>query len=163
MRRSAGVTISAVVAVRVPPPFPWGVHVDRRPKHPDDFRFPGSRVDVRIPILRTASSRGSAAGGAIRRRSGAAKDEALGSHSRNLRAFFGMLNIASTILVPGSQSRWDQAMQTIYSQWGFPSLVPQFHFPIWLITVPAIPIFLIELGFVITQKTAFLATVKPPS
>ena len=77
--------------------------------------------------------------------------------------FFGMLNIVITILVPGSQSRWDQAMQTIYSQWGFPSFVPQFHFPIWLITVPAIPIFLIELGFVITQKTAFLATVKPPS
>jgi len=77
--------------------------------------------------------------------------------------FFGMLSIAITILVPGSQSRWDQAMQTIYSQWGFPSFVPQFHFPIWLITVPAIPIFLIELGFVITQKTAFLATVKPPS
>ena len=42
--------------------------------------------------------------------------------------FFGMLNIVITILVPGSQSRWDQAMQTIYSQWGFPSFVPQFSF-----------------------------------
>jgi hypothetical protein len=76
---------------------------------------------------------------------------------------FGLLNVIVTALVPGSQSRWNQAMQTIYARWDLPSTIPQLHFPIWLITLPAVPVFFIELWFVITRKQAFLAATRSAS
>jgi hypothetical protein len=76
---------------------------------------------------------------------------------------FGLLNVIVTALSPGSQSRWDQAMQTIYARWGLPSTIAPLHFPVWLMTVPAVPIFFVELWFLITRKPAFLAAAKPSS
>jgi hypothetical protein len=70
---------------------------------------------------------------------------------------FAILNATFTVFVPGSQSRWDQAMQAIYEKWGFPSNMPVPHFPLWLTMLPAIPFALIELYFLISRKPAFLA------
>jgi hypothetical protein len=74
---------------------------------------------------------------------------------------FNILNVTFTVLLPGSQSRWDQLMQSTYEKWGLPSNIPVPHFPLWLTMLPGIPFALIELYFLITRKPAFLPQTEP--
>ena len=78
--------------------------------------------------------------------------------ARNLAiglVLFAMLNILLTVFMPGSQSRWDQAMQTISEKWGTPSTTPPPHIPLWLTMLSSVPVVFLELYFLITRKPAF--------
>ncbi|HEY0701766.1 MAG TPA: hypothetical protein VGD60_03270 [Candidatus Acidoferrales bacterium] len=72
-------------------------------------------------------------------------------------AIFGVLNSLASILIPGSQSRWDQAMQASLDKWGVRPGMSMPHLPVWLPMLSVLPIALIELYFLITRKPAFLA------
>jgi hypothetical protein len=69
----------------------------------------------------------------------------------------GLLNTLAVVVIPGGQARFDGLMQQIYSQWGFPSNIPTLHLPVALMILPAVPVILVELWFVITRKPAFVA------
>jgi hypothetical protein len=77
-------------------------------------------------------------------------------------AIFGLLNSLITVVIPGSQSRWDQAMQSILEKWAIPTNTPMPHFPLWLSLAPVIPVVLVELYFLITRKPAFLPRPDAP-
>jgi hypothetical protein len=68
---------------------------------------------------------------------------------------FSLLNILLTVFLPGSQSRWDQAMQVMINKWRMPAPITMPHLPVWLMLLSAVPIALAELYFLITQKPAF--------
>ena len=70
-------------------------------------------------------------------------------------AIFSLLNILLTVFLPGSQSRWDRAMQAIMDKWGMPATITMPHLPVWLMMLPAVPVALAELYFLITEKAAF--------
>ena len=72
-------------------------------------------------------------------------------------AIFSVLNILLTVFLPGSQSRWDQAMQAMMDKWGTPAAITLPHLPVWLMLLSAIPIAFAELYFLVTQKPAFSA------
>jgi hypothetical protein len=72
-------------------------------------------------------------------------------------AIFSVLNILLTVFLPGSQSRWDQAMQAMMEKWGTPAAITLPHLPVWLMLLSAIPIAFAELYFLVTQKPAFSA------
>jgi hypothetical protein len=70
---------------------------------------------------------------------------------------FGVVNLFAMALIPGSQARFDQAMQRLYSQWGIPVLVPAVtHLPILLTVLPSLPILAVEIWFLVTRKPAFI-------
>jgi hypothetical protein len=69
----------------------------------------------------------------------------------------GLANLICMALLPGSQARFDDAMQSIYTQWRLPTTIPIPHLPVALMMLPAIPLILAELWYVIKEKPAFLA------
>jgi hypothetical protein len=69
---------------------------------------------------------------------------------------FGAANLLLTSLTPGSQARFDDFMQTIYAQWKLPANVPMIHFPVAAMMLPAIPVLIVILYFLIREKPAFI-------
>jgi hypothetical protein len=70
-----------------------------------------------------------------------------------------LINIANLLAIaflPGSQARFDELMQTMYARMGLPSNIPQIHLPVALLMLPAIPIALVELYFIVTRRYAFV-------
>jgi hypothetical protein len=72
-------------------------------------------------------------------------------------AIFGLINSLATILIPGSQARWDQYMQSSFAKWGLPPTTPMPHWPVWLLILPVVPFALAEIYFLVIRKPAFLA------
>lgn len=68
---------------------------------------------------------------------------------------FGLVNLAACVFLPGSQNRFQQAMDSIYASMNMPANVPQIHFPMWLMLIGSVPVLLVELYFVVTRKWAF--------
>ncbi|MGD0306982.1 MAG: hypothetical protein ABSC71_19330 [Candidatus Acidiferrales bacterium] len=78
---------------------------------------------------------------------------------RNLAIAVELTNVANVVatgLLPGSQANFDSAMQQIYAQWNLPANVPMIHFPVALMMLPAIPVLLVVLYFLIKEKPAFV-------
>jgi hypothetical protein len=78
---------------------------------------------------------------------------------RNLAVTVELINVANVVvtgLLPGSQANFDSAMQQIYAQWNLPANVTMIHFPVALMMLPAIPVLLVVLYFLIKEKPAFV-------
>jgi hypothetical protein len=73
---------------------------------------------------------------------------------------FGLVNLAASVLLPGSQDRFQQTMDSIYASMNLPPNVPQIHFPLWLMLIGSAPVLLVELYFVVTRKWAFESAEK---
>jgi hypothetical protein len=69
---------------------------------------------------------------------------------------FGAANLLATALMPGSQARFDDLMQRMYAQWKLPANVPIIHFPVAAMMLPAIPVLIVILYFLIREKPAFV-------
>lgn len=65
-------------------------------------------------------------------------------------------NVLASGLLAGSQARFDEVMQQIYSQWNLPANIPMIHFPVAAMMLPAIPVMLVILYFLIQEKPAFV-------
>jgi hypothetical protein len=68
---------------------------------------------------------------------------------------FGLVNVAASLFLPGSQARFQQTMNSIYASMNLPPNIPQIHFPLWLMLAGSVPVLLVELYFVATRKWAF--------
>ncbi|MGA8035580.1 MAG: hypothetical protein WA823_15840 [Candidatus Acidiferrales bacterium] len=65
-------------------------------------------------------------------------------------------NLVATAFLPGSQAHFDELMQAVYERMALPSDIPMIHFPVAVLMLPAIPIVLVELYFIVTRRYAFV-------
>lgn len=73
---------------------------------------------------------------------------------------FGLVNVAASVFLPGSQARFEQTIDSIYASMNFPPNIPQIHFPLWFMLIGSVPVLLVELYFVVTRKWAFESAEK---
>ncbi len=76
----------------------------------------------------------------------------------------GVLNVVLLFGVPGNYARFQRMMETMTASMnaGMPQPVP-FVFPAWVGIVISLPLFLVVLWFLITQKQAFTSAAQDPA
>jgi hypothetical protein len=76
-------------------------------------------------------------------------------------AFFVFNSFA--MLIPGSQARFEEAQAEIRRIFAIPTLTPnQVHFPMWFGLIFSLPLFGLQLWFLITNKEAFAPVPQAP-
>lgn len=79
---------------------------------------------------------------------------------RNLAIYyfnFAIFNSIISVILPGAQTRYENAMASIQSQMALPAPATPMHFPMWLSLVFALPYIAVQLWFLIASKPAFEA------
>jgi hypothetical protein len=66
---------------------------------------------------------------------------------------FAIFNSIISVILPGSQARYEEAMTAMQNSMGLPP--SQFQLPIWFSLVFTLPVIAIQLWFVVTRKQAF--------
>jgi len=66
---------------------------------------------------------------------------------------FAIFNSIISVILPGAQTRYEEATAAMQSSMGLPP--SPFHFPIWFSLVFSLPMIAIQLWFVVTRKQAF--------
>ena len=77
---------------------------------------------------------------------------------RNLAIYyfnFAIFNSIISVILPGAQTRYENALATMQSQVSLPSPATPMHFPMWLSLVFALPYIAVQLWFLIASKPAF--------
>src|ERR1700723_2254218 len=77
---------------------------------------------------------------------------------RNLAIYyfnFAIFNSIISVILPGAQTRYENALATMQSQLSLPSPATPMHFPMWLSLVFALPYIAVQLWFLIASKAAF--------
>ncbi len=75
---------------------------------------------------------------------------------RNLAVYyfnFAIFNSVISVILPGAQTRYEEAMGAVQGSLGLPPT--QFQFPLWFSLVFSLPWIAIQLWFVVTRKKAF--------
>jgi hypothetical protein len=76
---------------------------------------------------------------------------------------FGIVNSLSSILIPGSQARFEQAMALVRARMDLPQTPPSFHFPTLLGEIFGALFVGVQLWFVVTRKQAFAGAQRTPT
>jgi hypothetical protein len=66
---------------------------------------------------------------------------------------FAIFNSIISVILPGAQARYEEAMAAMQSSMGLPP--SPFQFPIWFSLVFSLPMIAIQLWFVVMRKQAF--------
>ncbi|HEY0703068.1 MAG TPA: hypothetical protein VGD60_09900 [Candidatus Acidoferrales bacterium] len=84
---------------------------------------------------------------------------------RNLAIYyfnFAIFNSIISVILPGAQTRYEDALATMQSQLNLPAPTTQMHFPMWLSLVFGLPFIAVQLWFLIATKPAFEGRPAPP-
>jgi hypothetical protein len=70
---------------------------------------------------------------------------------------FAIFNAIISVILPGAQTRYENALAIMQSQMSFPAPAPAnpMHFPMWLSLVFSLPYIAVQLWFLIASKPAF--------
>jgi hypothetical protein len=83
---------------------------------------------------------------------------------RNLAIYyfnFAIFNSIISVVLPGAQARYEEAMTAMQGSLGLPPT--QFQFPLWFSLVFSLPWIAIQLWFVVAHKKAFEGPHRPPA
>jgi ABC-type antimicrobial peptide transport system permease subunit len=72
---------------------------------------------------------------------------------------FAIFNSIISVILPGAQARYEEAMTTMQNSLGLPPT--QFRFPLWISLVFSLPWIAIQLWFVVRRKQAFEGSHSP--
>jgi hypothetical protein len=73
-------------------------------------------------------------------------------------AYFSFFTFSSVMMVvlPGSQTRFEEAMKAFHETFGVPAPPSAVHIPLWFGIAFCLPLFAVVISFLITQKKSFL-------